>query len=46
MPDSNLTADVSSVLHLGHAAMRDLVAALPASALDWKPGQELSLIHI
>ena len=44
MPDSNLTAYVSSVLHLGHAAMRDLVAALPVSALDWKPGQETNSI--
>jgi len=44
MPDSHLTADVSSVLHLGHAAMRDLVAALPVSALDWKPGQETNSI--
>ena len=44
MPDSHLTADVSSVLRLGHAAMRDLVAALPASALDWKPGQETNSI--
>ena len=32
MPDSHLTVDVSSVLHLGHAAMRDLVAALPVAA--------------
>jgi DinB superfamily len=38
MSDPPLTTDVSSVLHLGHAAMRDLVAALPVSALDWKPG--------
>jgi uncharacterized damage-inducible protein DinB len=44
MPDSSLTADVSSVLHLGHAAMRDLVAALPVSALDWKPGRETNSI--
>ena len=44
MSDSHLTADVSSVLHLGHAAMRDLVAALPVSALDWKPGQETNSI--
>jgi len=44
MPDSHLTADVSSVLHLGHAAMRDLVAGLPVSVLDWKPGHETNSI--
>lgn len=44
MSDPRLTTDVSSVLHLGHAAMRDLVAALPVSALDWKPGQETNSI--
>jgi len=44
MPDSHLTADVSSVLHLGHAAMRDVVAGLPASVLDWKPGHETNSI--
>ena len=44
MPDPPLTAEISSVLHLGHAAMRDLVAALPVSALDWKPGRETNSI--
>ncbi len=44
MPDSPLTADVASVLHQGHAAMRCLVAALPVSALDWKPGRETNSI--
>jgi hypothetical protein len=44
MPDSHLTADVSSVLHLGHVAMRDLVASLPVSVLDWKPGHETNSI--
>ena len=44
MPDSHLTADVSSVLHLGHAAMRDLVVGLPVAVLDWKPGHETNSI--
>jgi uncharacterized damage-inducible protein DinB len=38
-PWAAATADISSYLHEGHATMRDIVAGLPASALDWKPGQ-------
>ena len=38
-PGAPMTADISSYLHEGHATMRDIVAGLPASALDWKPGQ-------
>jgi DinB superfamily len=46
MPDSTLAADISSVLHQGHAAMRTVVAGLPVSALDWKPGPETNSIAV
>jgi hypothetical protein len=39
MSDPVPTADIQAFLHESHDAMRTLVAGLPASALDWKPGK-------
>jgi DinB superfamily len=44
MSDPIPTADIQAFLHEGHDAMRTLVAGLPASALDWKPGEETNSI--
>jgi hypothetical protein len=44
MSDPLLPADIQAFLHEGHDVMRSLVAGLPASALDWKPGDETNSI--
>ena len=44
MSDPLLPADIQAFLHEGHDVMRTLVAGLPASALDWKPGEETNSI--
>jgi hypothetical protein len=44
MSEPTVTADVCALLHEGHASMRQLVAALPASTLDWRPGPETNSI--
>ena len=38
MSDPSVTAAVASYLREGHAAMREIVASVPAPALDWRPG--------
>jgi hypothetical protein len=44
MFDPRPTSDISSFLHEGHAAIRELVAALPGPVLDWKPGEQTNSI--
>ncbi len=44
MSDPIPTGDIAAFLHEGHAAMRAVVADLPVSTLDWKPGGETNSI--
>ena len=44
MSDPTTPTEVASLLHEGHAVMRGIVAALPASTLDWKPGEATNSI--
>ena len=44
MSDPTPTADIAACLHEGHAAMRAVVAGLPVSTLDWKPGEATNSI--
>jgi hypothetical protein len=44
MSDQLATGDIAAFLHEGHADMRTVVAGLPVSTLDWKPGEETNSI--
>jgi hypothetical protein len=44
MSNQLATGDIAAFIHEGHDVMRTLVAGLPATTVDWKPGEETNSI--